>query len=158
MVDATYYYRTAATKTTAITSLPAAQKLDFVAPLDVLEFIEEDYELNIKQYSPPTPGIRRTNLIDNGLLFDKFLTRGYFKTGQEIVSMEKIKTFRRLRMQNTDFPQGIFGIFHETATPFNIDPNSNTGLMLKGITWRNESRIGSIYDFSIRWLKGGLDS
>ena len=135
MANAPLYYRTTTTPVTNNSyadpdNLPAAQKLLFTPPNDLLSGIDEHYKNNIVRKIPPKSGARKIIQTDEGFA-------GWLITisGNYIVlsgaSATKLHAFRKLVQLDTTHKFGIFGIKYPNGPSYlNIDPTTTKGLMI----------------------------
>jgi len=154
MATGILYYRTEGTLVTAISSLPAGQKLIYDAPDDLLEALTEFYENRINpQQSVNSAGVRRIFLRDDGLKARRFLIRGVMtKTSTDI---PKIKAFRVLPQTTATLIHGIFGLKLDNADFYDQDPTATSGLMIGKVTIGYVGERFNRYAFEIELYFGG---
>ena len=125
------------------------------------------YENNIKDAPVSNPdGTRRINKQDNGLMGVTYTFRGRFKDPN--ADLQKLIDFGKLQqVESTTATEalgfGIFGFFTDntTLTPFNLDPEVNSGgtilrgLTIKSFTFNRDTQVPKNFDFEVIMTFGG---
>ena len=163
MANAVLFYRTDSTLTTAVASLPAGQKLEYDAPDNILETVQEVYQNRInEQVSVTTEGNRQIFIRDDGLATRSLVIQGVIR--KESTDITKLKQFRILPQTTTNLVHGRFGIKIGNATHYQIDPRKDNydgsgaigrGLMIKDMTIGYSGQEKTRYAFRITLAFGG---
>lgn len=161
MTNALFYYRTNATRIALVPdpfNLPAAQKLEYDAPINFFEGIEKIGINNlIITPSPNSSGVKKTTLEDNGLKSIGYRYHGNFDKGTGDASVTKLENFfGQLNVEEDYHVEGIFGIKANNTDVFDVDPDNVHGLGFKKYMYKHVGPMGSIYDFSVDLVWGGL--
>ena len=160
MANAVLFYRTDSTLTTSVASLPAGQKLEYDAPDNILEAIQEVYQNRInEQVSVNSEGNRQIFIRDDGMAGRTITINGMIKKASTDIG--KLKSFRILQQTTDDLVHGRFGIKIDNAPHYQIDPvkdngsNVGRGLMIKtmSIGYSGQSKVR--YGFKIDFAFGG---
>ena len=167
MVNAVLFYRTDSTLTSSVNTLlsnNASQCLEYDAPDNILEALNESYSNRInQQVSVNSEGNRQIFIRDDGLASRTITISGIIK--KLSTDIDKLKKFRILQQTTTNLVHGIFGIRIGNAEFFEIDPQKDVtsggstvigrGLMIKdmkiGYTGNQKVRYG----FTITLSFGG---
>jgi len=156
MANAVLYYRTAGTLATSISSLPSNQKLEYDAPDNILEAVNEIYENRINpQPSVNSDGTRKIFLRDDGLKGRRIIIKGRIKKID--TDLFKVKAFRTIpQYLDPSLPHGVFGLHIDNAPFYNIDCDTDRGLMIGRSTFGYMGRAPTLHDFEIELFFGGL--
>ena len=161
MVDALFYYRTNATRVSVIpdpNNLPAAQKLNFAFPDNVLEGIERVYRNNITKLQALTNnGTRKVSVDDSGVKQNPtFRVHGNFENPEIDSSLTKLFYYESiLQIEEAYHVNGIFGLLLPNSTKFSIDPTNTKGLLVEGTMLKHKGPSHTIFDFAIDLTWGG---
>ena len=125
------YYRTAATKTTDIDLLPAAQKIVFDGPRD-LQLVVSGGTGNILTEPEHSPSGEKTyHKQQVGGISENLRLRGNIDIAQS-ADIEKLRSFFRMaQLEETDFKYGTVGFFHHLLDFFNVDPGTAIGYTIE---------------------------
>ncbi len=156
MANAILYFRTAATLVTDIASLPAAQRLEFTPPDDLVSGIDEDHENNIVRKIPPQPSGRRLIQTDEGFKGWILTLSGNYIIDSNVESATKLFAFINEVQGITELPFGVFGISYPNGPSYlNIDPDDTKGLMIMRRRGKHVGITKEIFDFSATVSFGG---
>ncbi len=164
MVDkAMLYYRTPTTRVIDVPdpdNLPAGQKLEFLAPDDLLAGLTDDYTNNIVRKPPPQPSGRRINQTDEGVAGWLITIDGNFINNASNPSTKattKLHTFRILAQADTYHVHGCFGLRYPNGPVYEqlLEPSSIRGLMIANTRGRHIGTTKEIFDFSVTLSYGG---
>jgi len=158
LANALLFYRTPSTKQTDVAdplSLPAAQKLLFTPPDDLVNGIEETWNNNIVKKVPPKPSGRKLIQTDEGFSgWQLTISGNYIVDGGD--SATKIHDFRKLAQADLFHVLGVFGILYPNGPSYlNIDPDDTQGLMIQDTRGKHIGVTKEIFDFSVTLSFGG---
>ena len=160
MANAVLFYRTDSTLTTAVASLPAGQKLEYDAPDNILETVQEVYQNRInEQVSVNSEGNRQIFIRDDGMASRTLTIQGMVKKAS--TDIEKLKSFRILQQTTTNLVHGRLGFKIDNAPHYQIDTvadsgtNVGRGLMIKSMSIGYSGSAKVRYGFKIDLAFGG---
>lgn len=154
------YYRTIGS-TSVITpdpdNLPAAQKLLFTAPDDILSGIEENWANNIVKIIPPESRGKRRVLKDEGKAPWSLTISGNYLHSAGAESADKIHAFRNLSQEDDHHIHGVFGIKYPNGPTYLTQDCTNLkGFMIENTTGKHLGATKEVFDFSITLAFGGI--
>lgn len=160
MVNAVLFFRTDATLTNNVSALLSgttaqkAQCLEYDAPDNILEAIQENYGNRInEQVSVNSDGVRQLFIRDDGLRARSFTLQGMIKKASTDIT--KLKTFRTMKQTTDTLIHGCFGFRIGNADFFQVDPTADRGLMIKDMKLGYDGNRIVRYDLQVTLAFGG---
>lgn len=158
MANALLFYRTPTSDQTITPNpedLPAAQKLLFTPPNDLVNGIEETWNNNIVKKVPPKPSGRKLIQTDEGFSGWQLIISGNYIVDSGD-SATKLHDFRKLAQADSFHVLGVFGILYPNGPSYlNIDPDDTLGLMIQDTRGKHIGVTREIFDFSVSLSFGG---
>ena len=158
MANGLFYYRTPAS-TSLITAdpdnLPAAQKLLFSVPDDILSSIEETWTNNIvKRIPPESRGKKRVQTDEGKGPWIITISGNYITDSGDAAT--KIDTFRNLSQDDDYHIHGVFGIKYPNGPGYlTQDATALKGFMIESVIGKHAGATKDIFDFGITLSFGG---
>ena len=169
MANAVLFYRTDSTLTDSVADLltgttqEKAQCLEYDAPDNILEAIDEQYSNRInEQVSVNSEGNRQLFIRDDGMAGRTITLKGMIRKAD--TDLEKLKQFRILQQTTDELVHGRFGFRIGNADFFAIDPRKDDydgngaigrGLMIKSMQIGYSGQAKIRYGFVITLAFGG---
>jgi len=158
LANALLFYRTPSTDKVTIPdpdNLPAAQKLLFTPPNDLVNGIEETWNNNIVRKVPPKPSGRKLIQTDEGFSGWQLTVSGNYIIDSGDAAT-KLHDFRKLPQADSFHVLGVFGIKYPNGPAYlSIDPDDTKGLMIQDTRGKHVGVTKEIFDFSVSLSFGG---